>query len=74
VPTATFSVPTETESVVTVRVLGGRTVIGLIAGGVIVSPRAVLAATTESASLQSPAADSSERWWWDGDASSLAGE
>jgi hypothetical protein len=74
VPTATFVVPTETESVVTVRVLGGRTVIGLIAGGVIVSPRAVLAAATESASLQSPAADSSERWWWDGDASSVAGE
>jgi hypothetical protein len=65
----TFGVPKETPSIVKVRMAGSRTVIGLIAGGVSVTPRRILAdakPASEAAALEPPfRSDQNTSWWWD---------
>ena len=68
-PTESWSVPRETPSVVTVRSAGLRTVIGLIAGGVVITPERLLSQIRQSDNahqLQEFASqESAGRWWWD---------
>lgn len=64
-----FSIPKETPSIVKVRMAGSRTVMGLIAGGVSVTPRRILAATkpaSDAVALELPVrSDQNPSWWWD---------
>ena len=64
-----FGIPKETPSIVKVRMAGSRTVLGLIAGGVSVTPRRILAdakPASEAATLELPVrSDQNPSWWWD---------
>ena len=68
-PVQQFGVSKETPSIVKVRMAGSRTVMGLIAGGVMVTPRRVLAdmkPTADEATLELPVrTDQNSSWWWD---------
>ena len=68
-PVAEFPVPRETPSLVQVRMAGSRTVLGLIAGGVTVTPRKILATATVqkdvSSTLVTSGQSSDRQWWWD---------
>lgn len=68
-PLQKFGIPKETPSIVKVRMAGGRTVLGLIAGGVTVTPRRILAdakTTTSGDSLALPVrTNHNSSWWWD---------
>ena len=64
-----FGIPKETPSIVKVRMAGSRTVLGLIAGGVSVTPHKILAdakprsdAVTLELAVRS---DQNPSWWWD---------
>ena len=63
-PAEQYLVPKETPSVVSVRMAGSRTVIGLIAGGVVITPDRLLA-DARTSSLEPIATSSSDAWWWD---------
>ena len=64
--TQKFEVPREVPSVVNVRMAGSRTVLGLIAGGVTVTPGRILAAVTVAESLEIPRLEGANMsWWWD---------
>ena len=64
-----FGVPKETPSIVKVRMAGSRTVLGLIAGGVTVTPRRILddvKPAEDEAALELPVrTDQNPSWWWD---------
>lgn len=64
-----FGVARETPSIVKVRLAGSRIVMGLIAGGVIVTPRRILAdvrSVDDEDSLELPVrTDQNFSWWWD---------
>ena len=64
-----FGIPKETSSIVKVRMAGSRTVLGLIAGGVSVTPRRILADAkpgSGTVSLELPVRpDQNSSWWWD---------
>ncbi len=64
-----FGIPQETPSIVKVRMAGSRTVLGLIAGGVSVTPRRILAdakPASDATTLELPVrSDQNSSWWWD---------
>jgi len=64
-----FGIPKETPSIVKVRMAGSRTVLGLIAGGVSVTPRRILADAkpgSDAATLElAVRSDQNPSWWWD---------
>ena len=64
-----FGIPKETPSIVKVRMAGSRTVLGLIAGGVSVTPRRILAdakPASDAATLETPVrSHQNPSWWWD---------
>ena len=68
-PAESYSVPRETPSIVTVRSAGSRTVIGLIAGGVLITPERLLSQIRQTDSAGLPPGlepeESAGRWWWD---------
>jgi hypothetical protein len=68
-PVQEFGIPKETPSIVKVRMAGSRTVLGLIAGGVIVTPRRILAdakPAPDAAALALPVRTiQNTSWWWD---------
>jgi hypothetical protein len=64
-----FGIPKETPSIVKVRMAGSRTVMGLIAGGVSVTPRRILTdakPASDAATLETPVrSHQNPSWWWD---------
>lgn len=68
-PLQEFGIPAETPSIVKVRMAGSRTVLGLIAGGVTVTPRRILAETRTSVNTDGLAlpvrTNHNSAWWWD---------
>lgn len=67
-PIAEYPVPKEVPSLVNVRPLGGRLLLGLIGGGVTMIPTRVINRTNELPAAEIPRfADTKERgtWWWD---------
>ena len=68
-PLQEFGIPKVTPSIVKVRMAGERTVLGLIAGGVTVTPRRILAdakTTTDGDGLALPVrTNNNSSWWWD---------
>jgi hypothetical protein len=68
-PLQEFGIPKETPSIVKVRMAGQRTVLGLIAGGVTITPYRILAdakTTTDGDGLALPdRKDHNSSWWWD---------
>ena len=67
--TEKFGIPKETPSIVKVRMSGSRAVLGLIAGGVNVTPRRILAdakPAADAATLALPdRKEQNSSWWWD---------
>ncbi|MDA1231953.1 MAG: DUF1598 domain-containing protein [Planctomycetota bacterium] len=68
-PLQEFGIPAETPSIVKVRMAGSRTVLGLIAGGVSVTPLKILADTKTSENADALAlpvrTNHNSIWWWD---------
>ena len=68
-PLHEFGIPRETPSIVKVRMAGERSVLGLIAGGVTVTPRRILAdakTTSGGDGLALPVrSNHNSSWWWD---------
>ncbi len=68
-PLHEFGIPKETPSIVKVRMAGERIVLGLIAGGVTITPRRILAdakTTTDGDGLAlSVGTNHNSSWWWD---------
>ncbi len=68
-PLHEFGIPKDTPSIVKVRMAGERTVLGLIAGGVTVTPRRILAdakTTADGDGLALPVrTNNNSSWWWD---------
>ena len=68
-PLHEFGIPKETPSIVKVKMAGERTILGLIAGGVTVTPRRILAdakMATDGDGLALPVrTNNNSSWWWD---------
>ena len=68
-PLQEFGIPKETVSIVKVRMAGERTVLGLIAGGVVITPRKILAESKSVINVDGLALpetkDHNSSWWWD---------
>ncbi|GEM_PF-2293393 len=68
-PLHEFGIPKETPSIVKVRMAGDRTILGLIAGGVTVTPQKNLAdakTTVDGDGLALPVhTNHNSSWWWD---------